>query len=89
MIGWHTVPGLFLISTPVSSFLAQDWAISRNRFWGTPIPLWCSEDMEERVAIGSIAQLEELSGVTVRDAWVMWIGYWWWNAVCVSALPST
>lgn len=55
----------------ISTHLFKDWAISRNRFWGTPIPLWCSEDMEERVAIGSIAQLEELSGITVRDAWVM------------------
>jgi isoleucyl-tRNA synthetase len=35
------------------------------RFWGTPIPLWTSEDGEERIAIGSVEQLETLSGVKV------------------------
>jgi isoleucyl-tRNA synthetase len=46
---------------------ARDWAVSRNRFWGTPIPIWATEDMSEVICIGSIAELAELSGITVDD----------------------
>ena len=51
---------------------AKDWAVSRNRFWGTPMPMWVSEDGEEMVAVGSIAELKELSGVEVSDGGVFW-----------------
>jgi isoleucyl-tRNA synthetase len=46
---------------------ARDWAISRNRYWGAPLPIWRSEDGEEVVCIGSIAELEEGCGQRVTD----------------------
>ena len=46
---------------------ARDWAISRNRYWGCPLPVWRSEDGSEIVCIGSAAELEALSGQKIDD----------------------
>ncbi len=46
---------------------AIDWAISRNRVWGTPLPIWINDETGNGHCIGSLDELEELTGARVDD----------------------
>ena len=67
-IGWqpgHIRDGRF------GNFLESnvDWALSRERYWGTPLPIWVCKETGRREAIGSYKELLEKPGVTGTEVW--------------------
>jgi isoleucyl-tRNA synthetase len=65
-INWvpeHTKEGRF------GNWLANniDWALSRERYWGTPLPIWECESCKHREGIGSVQELAEKAGRDLSD----------------------
>ena len=60
----------------------KDWAISRDRYWGTPIPVWECDACGERKIISSRSELEELAGSVPDDLHKPYIDEVEWQCQC-------
>jgi isoleucyl-tRNA synthetase len=45
----------------------KDWALGRERYWGTPLPIWIDDENGDSVCVGSVAELEQLTGRELTD----------------------
>lgn len=61
---------------------ARDWAVSRNRYWGNPIPIWVCDKCNKAVSVGSRKELKDLSGVDLSDLHKEFVDKVTWQCEC-------
>jgi isoleucyl-tRNA synthetase len=60
----------------------QDWNISRQRYWGTPLPIWVCDKCGDVEVIGSKKELKEKTGIELEDLHRPWVDELSWGCKC-------
>ncbi len=61
---------------------ARDWVVSRQRFWGTPLPIWICDKCRSVEVLGSSEELVEKTGKDIGDLHRPYIDWTTWSCIC-------